>query len=218
MVQIAVTGEATARVAAERGRVALRIEADGETRADVVARAAAQHAEVVAEARSLVASGAATEWEAADVTTGTFWEWVEGTQQQVRRFRAQARVHVTFRDFAALGTWCLEVAGREDVVIDHVAWDLTRERRASTIEELRAGAARDAGARASSYAAALGLPAPRLTALYEDGLRPGAGAGGGGVPLHALRAAAFDGGGAAGLDLQPQDIELAVLVSADFEA
>ncbi len=221
MVQIAVTGDASTHVPAERGTAVVRVEASGSERSDVVARAAARHAELVAEAKEAVASGAATAWEAADVTTGTYDEWVDGGrsggQKRLRRFRAQARVQVRFRDFAALGAWCLDVAGREDVAVDRISWSLTEATRTTAVDELRARAARDAVARATAYTGALDLPAPRMTALWEDGLRPGPGApGGGGEPLRAMRAAAFDGG--ATLELQPQDIELAVALSADFEA
>ncbi|TGO05462.1 SIMPL domain-containing protein [Serinibacter arcticus] len=223
MVQIAVTGDASARVPAERGTAAVRVEASGAERTDVVGRAVARHAELVAEAKEAVASGAATAWEAADVTTGTYDEWVDGGrsggQKRIRRFRAQARVQVRFRDFAALGAWCLDVAGREDVTLDRISWSLTEATRATVVDDLRARAARDAVARAAAYTAALGLPTPRLTSLWEDGLRPGPGApiGGGEPRLRAMRASAFDDGGAT-LELQPQDIELAVALSADFEA
>ncbi|WP_158277230.1 SIMPL domain-containing protein [Serinibacter arcticus] len=222
MVSIAVTGEAGTRIAAERGTVTIRIEASGDDRTVVVDRAVRQHAALVAEAKAFVEAGDATAWEAADVSTGVFEEWIGAgeTQERVRRFRAQARVSVRFADFGALGAWSLDVAGREDVAVENVAWALSSGTRASAVDTLRAEAARDATARAAAYAAALGLPTPRLTALWEDGLRPGTGGSSPGFPepARAMRAMAFDAGGGPTLELQPQDIELAVVLSADLEA
>ncbi|GMA30066.1 SIMPL domain-containing protein [Litorihabitans aurantiacus] len=217
MVLIAVTGEASTSLAAERATAHLRVEATGADRADVVARAAHRHAELLDQARTHVASGAATGWEAQDVTTGTVHEWVEGDgdRHRQRLFRATANVRVHVVDVAVLGSWLLEVGAQEDVAVDHVSWDLTEVTRTAAVENLRVRAVRDAVARAATYAGALGLTTPRLTAVYEDGLRPG-GPGGGPVPMMAMRAVAHDGGG--GLELQPQDVELTVTVSADLEA
>lgn len=219
MVHIAVTGRAERKLPAERGTLSVEVVVTGEDRREVLARVTAAHAELVVEAAAHAASGAATWWGAQDVSAGVIWEWTptpRGESERVRRFQAQCGVQVRFADFAALGTWAVAVAEREDHQVGSIRWDLTDSRRDDVIDEVRTEATRDALAKAAVYATAAGLGAPRLVALYEDGLRPGGSDGP--RPVAMARMMAADSGGGAGITLRPADIELAVSLSVDVEA
>lgn len=216
MVTIAVHGTASHRVGPEFARVVVDAAATGEDRGDVVHRVVSQHERLVQEATAFEATGAVESWHTSGLTTGIAWDWrtVDGTNERVRKFRADAEIAVTFRDVPALQTWLVDVAQRDDVEVREVRWELTESSRTAALSLLRAAAVTDAVTRAVDLADAAGLGAPRLVAVYEPGLRPGDGQGGGPSPMFA-RAMAADGGGP-GLDLRPQDIELTAEVTADF--
>lgn len=218
MVTIAVHGVASRRLAPERATVTVVATATGNDRADVVTRVATQHDRLGSEAAAFEAAGAAESWHTNGLTTGITWEWrtVEGTNEQVRRFRADAEVTVTFREIGELQTWLLDVAQREDVEVRSVGWDLTDATRTTALSLLRAAAVTDAVTRAVDLADAAGLGTPRLSALYESGLRPGLGDGGPHPTPMFARAMSADAGGGSGLDLHPQEIELTATVTADF--
>lgn len=222
MPRFSVHGRASRRIAPERATVHLTVSADGADRADVIARAASVHADVVAQARGHVADGAATRWTAGTVHAWTFTEWVKPSpnlgEQSVVRFRAGADVSVRFADFESLAAWVSEVAALDGVSVDGIAWELTDATRDAALRDVRSAAALDAVARAADYAAALGFGEPRLASLYEDGLHPTTGSMGGGSPrMFAMRADAAAAGGAQ-LELRPEDLEVEAIVTADFES
>jgi len=220
MPRFSVHGRATRRIPPERAIVHLTVTADGADRGDVLARAASVHGDVVAQAGAHVQDGAATRWSADTVHAWTFTEWVKPSpnlgEQSVVRFRAGADVSVRFRDFEALASWVSDVAVLDGVSIDGIRWELTDATRDAVLRDVRSEAARDATARASDYAAALGFGEPQLTSLYEDGLRPHVGPDGGGSSrMFAMRA---DAEGGAQLELRPEDLEIEAIVTADFES
>lgn len=216
MVTIAVHGTASHRVAPEFARVVVDAAATGQDRGDVVHRVVTQHERLLQEATAFETAGAVDSWHTSGLTTGITWEWrtVDGANERVRSFRADAEIAVTFRDVPQLQTWLVEVAQRDDVEVREIRWELTDASRIAALSMLRAAAVTDAVTRAVDLADAAGLGAPRLIAIFEPGLRPGDGTGGGPTPVFA-RAMAADGGGA-GLNLRPQDIELTAEVTADF--
>lgn len=217
MVTIAVHGSASHRVDPERARVVVTAAATGEDRGDVVHRVLTQHERLTAEATAFEAAGTVTTWHTDGLATGITWDWltVNGSNERVRRFRADAEVTLTFRDVRELQTWLVDVAQRDDVEVASVRWELTESSRTAALSLLRAAAVTDAVARAVDLADAAGLGTPRLAAIYEPGLRPGIGQDAAPVPRLA-RAMAADSGGGPGLDLRPQEIELVAEISADF--
>ncbi|HCX84805.1 MAG TPA: hypothetical protein DHV14_06665 [Micrococcales bacterium] len=218
MVRIAVTGHAERALPAERGTLRVEVSAVGDDRREVLERVTRTHTDLRAEAQAHVDSGAATWWGSHGVSSGQLidWEQRDGQQVKVRRFQARADVRVRFSDFTALAEWSVAVAEREDVEVAGITWDLTDSRRDSVIDDVRVDATRDALAKAFVFARAAGLGSPRLVALYEEGLRPG----GDRPPVQpVMRSMAMDSGGrGGGVELRPDDIELTVSVSADFEA
>ncbi|MGC5165843.1 SIMPL domain-containing protein [Luteimicrobium sp. DT211] len=218
---IAVEGRATRFHRAERGTVTVSVAFSGDSREVALDLAQRAHADLVADAKAHVGEGRATWWGADGVAAWTYHEWVKPKPhldaQKVRRFRAGSSVRVKFSDFAALSAWSASVVQRSGIDLDGVDWALTDATRIGLTREVRRAAALDARDRAAEYASALGLSEPRLVTFYEAGLRPHVGSRQG-PALVALRGAAAGGSGDAGLELRPDDIEVTVAVSADYEA
>ncbi|MFC8799531.1 SIMPL domain-containing protein [Promicromonospora sp. NPDC057138] len=222
MTRIAVEGQATRTHPAERGTVNLHVAFSGTLRNDVVDQVARTHTILVEQAKAHVSAGAAEKWDSDSVHSYVYDDRVRnsetGGKQRVRRFRASARLSVTFRDFEALSTWLADIMDVDGVEIDRVTWALTDETRKTLLAEARVEAAEETVVRAQSYADALGLGPVSPVAIYEAGLR-GGGGGGGNVPMYGMRASAMaDAGGGAQVELQPRDIDVDITLSADYEA
>ncbi|WP_129783696.1 SIMPL domain-containing protein [Promicromonospora panici] len=222
MTRIAVEGQATRTHPAERGTVNLHVAFSGTLRNDVVDQVARTHTILVEQARAHVSAGAAEKWDSDSVHSYVYDDRVRSSQaggkQRVRRFRASARLSVTFRDFEALSTWLADIMDVDGVEINRISWDLTDETRKTLLAEARVEAAEETAVRAQSYADALGLGPVAPVAIYEAGLRGGGN--GGNAPMYAMRASAGDYGAAGGaeVELQPRDIDVDVTLSADYEA
>ena len=222
MTRIAVEGQATRTHPAERGTVNLHVAFSGTLRNDVVDQVARTHTILVDQVKAHVSTGAAERWDADSVHSYVYDDRVKSSQaggkQRIRRFRASARLSVTFRDFEALSTWLADVMDVDGVEIDRITWNLTDETRKALLAEARIEAAEETAVRAQSYADALGLGPVSPVAIYEAGLR-GGGNGGGNTPMYAMRAGmTADAGGGAQVELQPRDIDVDVTLSADYEA
>lgn len=222
MTRIAVEGQATRTHPAERGTVNLHVAFSGTLRNDVVDQVARTHTILVDQAKAHVSAGAAERWSSESVHSYVYDDRVKssetGGKQRVRRFRASARLSVTFSDFEVLSTWLADIMDVDGVEIDRMTWALTDETRKTLLAEARVEAAEETAVRAQSYADALGLGPVAPVAIYEAGLR-GGGSGGGNTPMYAMRAGAMaDAGGGAHVELQPRDIDVDVTLSADYEA
>lgn len=219
MTRIAVEGQAKRTHPAERGTVNLHVAFSGTLRNDVVEQVARTHTILVDQAKAHVESGAAEKWDSASVHSYVYDDRVKssgaGGKQRIRRFRASARLSVTFSDFEVLSTWLADIMDVEGVEIDWLNWTLTDETRKTLQAEARVEAAEETVVRAQSYADALGLGPVSPVAIYEAGLR-GGNDGGGNVPMYA-RAVAASAGGGAQVELQPRDIDVDITVSADYE-
>lgn len=223
MTRIAVEGQATRTHPAERGTVNLHVAFSGTLRNDVVDQVARTHTILVDQVKAHVSTGAAERWDADSVHSYVYDDRVKNSQtggkQRIRRFRASARLSVTFRDFEVLSTWLADVMDVEGVEIDRITWNLTDETRKALLAEARIEAAEETAVRAQSYADALGLGPVAPVAIYEAGLRGGGNGGGGHTPMYAMRAGMMsDGDGGAQVELQPRDIDVDVTLSADYEA
>lgn len=223
MTRIAVEGQATRTHPAERGTVNLHVAFSGTLRNDVVDQVARTHTILVEQVKAHVSTGAAERWDADSVHSYVYDDRVKNSQtggkQRIRRFRASARLSVTFRDFEVLSTWLADVMDVDGVEIDRITWNLTDETRKALLAEARIEAAEETAVRAQSYADALGLGPVAPVAIYEAGLRGGGGNGGGGhAPMYAMRAGMMSDGDGAQVELQPRDIDVDVTLSADYEA
>jgi uncharacterized protein YggE len=222
MTRIAVEGQATRTHPAERGTVNLHVAFSGTLRNDVVDQVARTHTILVDQVKAHVSTGAAERWDADSVHSYVYDDRVKNSQtggkQRIRRFRASARLSVTFRDFEALSTWLADVMDVEGVEIDRITWNLTDETRKALLAEARIEAAEETAVRAQSYADALGLGPVAPVAIFEAGLRGGGNGGGGHAPMYAMRAGMMSDGDGAQVELQPRDIDVDVTLSADYEA
>ncbi|MGI5190505.1 SIMPL domain-containing protein [Promicromonospora sp. CA-289599] len=223
MTRIAVEGQATRTHPAERGTVNLHVAFSGTLRNDVVDQVARTHTILVDQVKAHVSTGAAERWDADSVHSYVYDDRVKNSQtggkQRIRRFRASARLSVTFRDFEVLSTWLADVMDVDGVEIDRITWNLTDETRKALLAEARIEAAEETAVRAQSYADALGLGPVAPVAIFEAGLRGGGNSGGGHAPMYAMRAGMMsDGDGGAQVELQPRDIDVDVTLSADYEA
>lgn len=222
MTRIAVEGQATRTHPAERGTVNLHVAFSGTLRNDVVDQVARTHTILVDQVKAHVSTGAAERWDADSVHSYVYDDRVKNSQtggkQRIRRFRASARLSVTFRDFEALSTWLADVMDVDGVEIDRITWNLTDETRKALLAEARIEAAEETAVRAQSYADALGLGPVAPVAIFEAGLRGGGNGGGGHAPMYAMRAGMMSDGDGAQVELQPRDIDVDVTLSADYEA
>lgn len=222
MTRIAVEGQATRTHPAERGTVNLHVAFSGTLRNDVVDQVARTHTILVEQVKAHVSTGAAERWDADSVHSYVYDDRVKNSQtggkQRIRRFRASARLSVTFRDFEVLSTWLADVMDVDGVEIDRITWNLTDETRKALLAEARIEAAEETAVRAQSYADALGLGPVAPVAIYEAGLRGGGNGGGGHAPMYAMRAGMMSDGDGAQVELQPRDIDVDVTLSADYEA
>jgi uncharacterized protein YggE len=101
--------------------------------------------------------------------------------------------------------------------VSNVEWALTSKRRDELFRHVRTEAVRDAVARAQQYADALGLGKISPLAIADAGmlganLHPQGGDG----PAYLRVASAPSGGGAADVELVPQDIEVSAAVDGRF--
>jgi uncharacterized protein YggE len=222
MTRIAVEGQATRTHPAERGTVNLHVAFSGTLRNDVVDQVARTHTILVDQVKAHVSTGAAERWDADSVHSYVYDDRVKNSQtggkQRIRRFRASARLSVTFRDFEVLSTWLADVMDVDGVEIDRITWNLTDETRKALLAEARIEAAEETAVRAQSYADALGLGPVAPVAIFEAGLRGGGNGGGGHAPMYAMRAGMMSDGDGAQVELQPRDIDVDVTLSADYEA
>lgn len=216
MIRISVHGHASRSHRPLRAQVRIAVSLEGRDRPAVLAETTATHNQVAEQARALVDSGAGTWWGAEQVRSHAFKEYVKDSDTTITKFRAASQVQVRFQDFAALSAWIGAVSEQRGVNVQGISWELTQQARREAEARARAEAVTDAITRAKDYAAALGAGTPELESVFEDGLRPNTG-GAGPVPAPMVaRAAAAPGGGAGGLALEPGDVEVTAVVSADF--
>lgn len=214
MTTFVVAGSATKSHPAERGTVQITVSFTAADRRQVRADSTAAHTAVTQEAAAHQESGAATEWTAERVSTDAYREYVKDSDETVLRYRSISTVSVTFSDFGVLADWVSDLAERPGIGVDGITWSLTDPLRVSLQRKVRIDAVQDAITKANDYAAALDRGSPTLDAVFEEGLRPNLG-GGGGFARDGMmmKAASYDGGSYV---LKPGDIEVSASISADF--
>lgn len=215
MTTFSVSGTATFSRPAERALLRVAVTSTGDDRATVARQVAEAHAALLAELDALGSS--APERTSSGVVSDTIQEY-RGSEPPLSRARTRVSVELVFVDFDLLGTFGGRLAETELVEIEGLSWQLDPATRTSLARSARLEAVRDAATRAADYAAALGTREPALVRLYEEGLRPGSGSGGGAFAKSAFALDASPVGGGATFDLTPPDIEVTVTLSADFTA
>lgn len=216
MTRISVHGRATHSHRPSRAQVRIAVWLEGRDRSTVLAQSTATHNEVAEQARAQADSGAATWWGAEQVRSQPVKEYVKDSDTTLTKFRATSQVVVRFQDFDALAAWVSTIGERRGVNVQGISWELTQQERRAAEARARTAALSDAMARAADYAAALGAGTPRLEVVYEEGLRPNTTGGPGGPSAFGARTGAGAPGGAATIALQPGDVDVSAVLSADF--
>jgi uncharacterized protein YggE len=220
---ITVRGEHSAWYPAERATVHATVHAFGAKREPVFARAVAAAEKL----RSLIEPmvdkdvGPVTWWSSDRVSIWSERPWNSEGKQLPLVYHASLDVTAKFKDFDALSQFVEEAAVIDDVVIASVAWDLTEATKTSANTEVRSRAVKDAVAKASVFAQAVGLAKVAAVAIADPGML-GDHSASGGYPQPAMMKSAmrsFDAQSAAPqLQLKPEEIAISSVVDARFSA
>lgn len=219
-VTITVRGEHEARIAPEEAVARLSVRAEGPERGAVVERIAALAAPLRDDLAGRKDAGGLTDWSSQRVSIWANRPWnAEGKQLALVHY-ASVEITATFTDFAALSWWLSDVAERDGVQVDEVAWRLTPATATSTEGDVAAQAVKVAVYRATAYASAIGLTTVTPIEIADLGLLTDASAGPSPAPkmMHAMAMSAMDSGGAPAVDMQPADIVVTAAVEARFVA
>lgn len=221
---ITVQGEYSARYPAERAAIRASVHVDGPKRDDVFARAVGGSDAV----RTLITNlfdkdaGPVTSWTSDSVRVWSERPWNSDGKQLAPVFHSAIDFTAKFKDFEALARWVEAAAAIDGVIVGTVTWELTEATCTAATNDVRSRAVKDAVAKATVYAQSIGLASVRAIALADPGML-GDPSGGGTPPSPvfaqgALRAQAFEGGGAPQLALKPEEIVVASTVDARFVA
>jgi uncharacterized protein YggE len=219
---ITVQGEHSAWYPAERATVQLTVHAFGPKREPVFARALAAAETLRSRIEPLVDkdAGPITWWSSDRVSVWSERPWNNEGKQLPLVYHASLDVTAKFKDFDALSRFVEDAAVIEDVTIASLSWDLTDATRTSANTEVRSRAVKDAVAKASVFAQAVGLAKVTAIAIADPGML-GDQSNGGGQPMmmkSAMRGAGFDAQSAPQLQLKPEEIAISSVVDARFTA
>jgi uncharacterized protein len=221
---ITVQGEHSAWYPAERATVHVAVHAFGAKREPVFAKAlaAAERLRAMIEPMVDKDAGPVTWWSSDRVSVWSERPWNNEGKQLPLVYHASLDVTAKFKDFDALSRFVEDAAVLDDVTIASVSWDLTEATKTSANTEVRSRAVKDAVAKASVFAQAVGLAKVTAVAIADPGMLGDQGAGGGGYPQPAMMKSAmrsFDAQSAAPqLQLKPEEIAISSVVDARFSA
>lgn len=218
---ITVQGEAETRIPAERARVSAGVHAWGPDREPVFARAvaAADAISALTEPLATGETGAVRSWSKERVRVWSERPWNNEGKQLDPVQHAALDVQAVFADFDALARWVEQVALIPDAQLSSIEWELTDETRRGAIAGVRSDAVADAVAKATTYAAAIGLTSVTAIAVADPGMLGDAGspASGGGMQYRMSAMKASDSM-APQLEFRPEPIVLSTSVDARFRA
>lgn len=218
-VVISVRGEAEREVGAERGTARIAVRSEGGDRGAVLDDVAVEAAAVRARIEQLHDEGAVTTWTSEQLSAWSTQPYGDHGRRLAPRQHAAVNLRAEFGDFAALGRFVAEFAEHPLVVIEGIDWTLTPATERRVESDVAASAVHQALARATAYAAALGLTDVRPLAVADLGLLD-PGSGGGPTPRMMMASASFDRAGddRPDIDLRPGDITVRAAVEARFTA
>ncbi|MDQ2698684.1 MAG: SIMPL domain-containing protein [Actinomycetota bacterium] len=220
---ITVQGEHSAWYPAERATVHVAVHAFGAKREPVFARAVAAADTIRNQIEPMVDkdAGPVTWWSSDRVSVWSERPWNNEGKQLPLVYHATVDITAKFKDFDALSRWVEQAAVIDDVTIASVSWDLTEATKISATTEVRSRAVKDAVAKASVFAQAVGLAKVTAIAIADPGMLGDQSNGGGAQPMmmkSAMRGAGFDAQSAPQLQLKPEEIAISSVVDARFTA
>jgi hypothetical protein len=219
---ITVRGEYSQWYPAERATVHLEIRLDGPVRADVFSAAtdAAAHVRESITEQSDPTSGPITWWSSGSVSVWWDRPWNNEGVQLEPVHHASVSFSVKFSDFDSLSTWLEKTASIDGAVVSGISWDLTDATKASVTAEVRSRSVKDAVTKATIFAHSIGLGSVTAVALADPGMLGDSSGHSPDVPSGRIMKASMmmADSGAAGLNLKPEEIEVASTVDARFVA
>jgi uncharacterized protein YggE len=219
--EITVRGSFASSQPPERGTVHASISYEGPSMEPVYTRVARDLDVVQTSVKELKNGDAAavTWWSAERLRTWSTRPWNQDGKQLPLVHHASVGIEVKFRDFAALSAWVGEhVTNTDGFHVTNIKWALTVKRRDELIRQVRKRAVHDAIERAQLYADALELGKISPVAIADAGmlvanLRPDVGYG---QVRTVARAGLGQAGHGSGVELVPEDVEVAASVDARF--
>ena len=169
-VMITVRGTHEERVAPERATVTLAVSLDGAEHAEVVTRTLALAEPVRRSIEARVATGTIKTWSSGRLAVRAERPWTNDGSRPPLVHHASLDFTATFSDPDEVSSWVHEMSVLEGVGISATEWTLTSPTRDMVSQRVAAGAVRDAVARASAYAQALGLSTVVALDVADAGL------------------------------------------------
>lgn len=216
--QITVKGEATRRHQPEEATLTLTLGFEGAEKSEVV-RETTQLVNRFTAATENLRDGEdapVTWWALLPIGVRSWRPWSQDGEQLPLRHAAQSTARLCFVDFRALSALIDQWGGEDGVRVGGVAWSLTKERLETERAAVLAEAVTAARKRAQVIATAADRGPVEFLEIADIGLL-----GGGGEPdlpqPMAMRAGSLARDDS-GIDLMPEEIEVAVSIHARFQA
>ena len=223
--QISVQAQHQETVRPEIGRLHASARAEASDQNEVLRKATEAVQSLQDEFARLRDSGAVVEVVVRPIATGSWRPVVKGRQQPAL-YRATASLRADFTDFAALADVAARFGGTEGVELNYVEWRLTEATRLELETRCLTKAVEQARARATVMSHAAGAGAVTFVQLADPGLlgeapsvRQSFESARAPMAMMARGAAKLgDEQPLAGIDLQPEDLTVEVVVEARLSA
>lgn len=215
---ITVRGEHQERVAPERAKISVSVQADGPDKSEVVDRVLRLAEPVRSSLAMREEPGAVSEWSSARMSVRAERPWNQDGKRLAPVYYASVDFTATFVDPSELSLWVTEISAWEGVNVGYVDWQLTPETQAKTEREVATEAIKVAVARATAYADALGLKNVEAREIADQGLISDHAVRQEGRMMKSMAFAAMDATAGAGMEFAPEDILVSATVEGRFAA
>lgn len=205
-------------VAPEIARAHIAAQAEGGSSEAVFRTVSDEAGQVQAALNRLRDEGAVTEVVVRPISTSS-WRPVSGGKQRPPIYRAYAALRADFTDFSALAGLAAQFGANESVEFSRVEWRLTEATRLRLESHCLTEAVGRARERALVMARAAGFDGVTFVHVADPGLlgdRTSAETFAVAAPKGAMMRSAMAGDELAGIELQPEDLVVAVQVQARF--
>ncbi|GAA5028236.1 SIMPL domain-containing protein [Microbacterium fluvii] len=215
---ITVRGEREHRVAPEQAVARIVVRADGPDRGEVVERMTAAATVLRDDLTARKTAGGIADWSSRRVSVWADRPWNAEGKRLAPVHRASVEITATFTDFTALSWWLSEISDRDEVAVEEVSWELTPETARRVEADVAASAVQVAVARATAYAAAIGLTTVVPEQIADLGLLSSGGAETAAPRMMKAAMMSDAGGSGAPFAFEPEEITVTAAVEARFRA
>lgn len=221
-ISVQATHEETVRP--EIGRLHASAKAEASDKAEVVRKATGAVNALHEQFRQFEQAGAVAEIVVRPINVSSWRPVVKGRQQPAL-YRASASLRADFTDFAALADVAAQFGGTEDIELNWVEWRLTEQTRRELEAVCLTRAVEEARARATVMAQAAGAGEVTFVQLADPGLLGEAPSArqsfesAAPAPMMMARSSAkLADDSLSGIELQPEDLSVSVVVQARLTA